>query len=211
MIIKGRYLTCICLLFVFNTSSPYSYDEPSGSKRSIPWGKTSWCCYVSHSKTLNLLKIPYIKLFYRCTRISVYKCKAPKPDGQCQSPIVSSKVRLPATPKSDAVWICMLRHVKATSLVTSLLHIQNQHDGGKRRVVKINNDRRGRSLHRGTARTKMYACVEQKICECTRTIGLWQVKTSGFWADYQMLWYHCTLESHRTLESSIYKIFVSTC
>lgn len=180
MIFKGRYLTCICLLFVFNTSSPYQYDEPSGPKRSIPWGKTSWCCYVSHSKTLNLLKIPYIKLFYRCTRISVYICKTPKPDGQCQSPIVSSKVRLPATPKSDAVWMCMLRHVKATSLVTSLLHIQNHHDGGKRRVVKINNDRRRRSLHRGTTRTKMYTCVEQKYANARGPSAFGKSKQRGF-------------------------------
>lgn len=128
----------------------------------------------------------------------------PKPDCQLLSPIAChAKVRcylnMYVTPRQGDV----IGDIAATYSESTRWE--------KRRVVKINNDRRGRSLHRGTARTKMYACVEQKICECTRTIGLWHVKTSGFWADYQMLWYHCTLESHRTLESSIYKIFVSTC
>lgn len=51
---------------------------------------------------------------------------------------------------------------------------------GKRRVVKINNDRRGRSLHRGTARTKMYTCVEQKYANARGPSAFGKSKQRGF-------------------------------
>lgn len=59
---------------------------------------------------------------------------------------------------------------------------------GKRRVVKINNDRRGRSLHRGTARTKMYTCVEQKYANARGPSDFGKSKHRGFGQTYQMLW-----------------------